>query len=89
MRGTIRSLEQITIDEFGESAAQARAHIQAAVPAGYELISAVATQSRGGGDVSAHGIARSTATREIEAHDFGALRTATPEGWQLISVRSD
>ncbi len=89
MRGTIRSLEQVTIDKVGDSAADARARIEAAVPAGYELVSAVASASRAGGDVAAHGVARSTQTREVEGHDLAALRAATPDGWQLISMRTD
>lgn len=86
MRGTIRSLDQVTIDKTGESASAARAHVEADVPKGYELISNVA--SGAGGNVSAHGVARSTQTREVEGPDLAALRAATPDGWQLIAMRT-
>lgn len=88
MYGTIRSLDQMTFDETGESIAEARKRIFSRMPSGYELISAKATVGAGGQEVSVHGIARATDVREVEAADIAGLRAATPPGWQLIALRT-
>jgi len=88
LASTIRSTETIELTATADSLAAARLLVDAQVPAGFEITSVMPQMVKGTSDVTLNARARSTQTRELEAVDLEALRTAAPAGWQLMAVRS-
>lgn len=67
----------------------ARAQLVARAPAGWGLVSAMATMEKVGSMRSVEGkYVRRDGIREIEAQHMDALIALVPEGWQLLSVRA-
>lgn len=87
--GLIRPVENHTVTLKGEDLAEVRAQLTAQAPAGWDLVSAMATMEKAGSMRSVEGkFQRRDGMQEIEAENMDALQTKVPEGWQLLSVRT-
>lgn len=87
--GLIRPLETHTVTLKGEDLADVRGQLTAQAPAGWDLVSAMATMEKAGAERSVEGkFERRDGMREIEADDMTALQALVPEGWRMLSVRT-
>lgn len=87
LHGLIRPLEAHSVTLKGEDLAEVRAQLTAQAPAGWDLVSAMATMEKAGSMRSVEGkFLRRDGIREIEDDDMAALESQVPEGWQLLSV---
>lgn len=87
LTGLIRPIETHTVTLKGEVLSEIRAQLTAQAPAGWELVSAMATMEKAGSMRSVEGkFERRDGIREIQADDTTALQALVPEGWQLLSV---
>lgn len=88
--GTIRKTETRTVELEGESLADIAAKAAEATPSGWELQSAPVRMRKGSRTLDATAtIARRDEIREIEADDQTSLEAKLPDGWQLLSVRTN
>lgn len=86
----IRPNESHKIDVSADSLVGIRDQLAAKLPEGYDLTDAPLTMAAGKTALTAVGtFARRDGVREIEAVDMATLRSLVPEGWIMLSVRSD
>lgn len=84
----IRPVETRELTVESPSIDEARAEVDAQVPAGWVVTDAEATMAKASIMITLHAkLARRDGVRDIEAPDMDALRAQVPEGWQLLSVR--
>lgn len=87
MRAMIRLIETRQIDVTGEGLPDIHAQLAAARPDGFDLISAPVSMLKGSTAITATGtFARRDEIRMIEADTIDGLRSATPDGWQMLYV---
>lgn len=88
--GTIRPQETRTITLQGASLEDIREQAITQTPAGWDLVSAPVTMTNASTMLTATAtLARRDGAREVEADDMDRLLQLVPDGWELLSVRSD
>mgnify|MGYP001060712493 CR=1 FL=1 len=88
LSGRIRPVEVTELTVQAPSIAEARAQVEAQVPAGWVVTDAEATMPKASTMITLNAkMARRDGVTEIEADDLDTLRTKVPDGWQLLSVR--
>ena len=88
LTATIRRVETVTVEVAGEGLDAVKAQLEAARPAGFDLVSAPVAMRAGTTALTATGVfARRDEVGEIEAETMDDLRKLIPEDWQMISVR--
>ncbi|MCZ4067858.1 hypothetical protein PUW79_09055 [Microbacterium sp. NE2HP2] len=86
--GTIRRVENTTVELAGHSLEEIRDQAQAAAPEGFDLVSAPVQMIKGSTELKATATyQRRDGLRDIEADDRQALFAQVPEGWQLVNIR--
>lgn len=87
MRAMIRRIETQQVEVSGEGLPDVQAQLEAATPAGFDLVSAPVAMKSGSTAISATGTyERRDEVREIEGATMHDLRAQTPEGWKMMYV---
>lgn len=90
LHALIRPHESHKIEVSADSLVGIRDQLAEQLPDGYHLTDAPLTMAAGKTALTAVGtFARRDGIREIEAPNMDALRDLVPEGWIMLSVRSD
>lgn len=88
LTATIRRVETLSVDVAGEGLEAVQAELEAARPAGFDLVQAPVAMQKGKTAITARGTyERRDEMQEIEAPSYAELRAAVPAGWQMLSVR--
>lgn len=85
----IRPSEARTATLEGTELPELRAELASQAGDGWDMVSAHVEMKPGGIRVVEGKYERRDAPREIEAPDMAALEAKVPDGWQMLSVRSD
>lgn len=86
--GTIRRVENTSVELAGHSLEEIRELARAATPDGFDLVSAPVQMIKGSTELKATATyQRRDGLRDIEADDRSALLAKVPEGWQLVNMR--